>query len=378
MALNIKPVTGPKAEMLGNVREAPKNLTSLASLITNGAIFSKFDPELDIISNYKETVSATCWSNNDDLLTQFWTSSAEIALSSSHYYWNLYQSVNAAVSSSEPQFSISYGNVNGLGSVTGSPAGYSGNLTGSRTPSRAIYSQYRNLLLQPTDTRFTFGTSSRDNIYVINFNRARYREKLDPGNWQLNLSGSAMRLSLIDNSGASTNPAINAAGRVFNVVSGSISNGTASVDTVYGLCYPDVGILVLDAIAVSSSIRMGFNTSSFVDAVGGGGTGSNNYQLYLAISGGAYFQARNEENINSTYYYVRARHFEFNYSNNPTFSTGSLGLVRLSSFVTDPKVYITTVGLYNDNQELLAVAKLSRPVKKDFTREALIRVKLSF
>jgi len=354
------------------------NLTSLSSFTANGTIFTRFNPDTDIVSNYKETVSATCWSNTDDVLSQFWTSSVEIALSSSHYYWNLYQSRNAAVSSSEPQFSISYGNINGKGSVTGSPAGYSGNLTGSRTPSRAIYSQYRNLLLHPDDTRFTFGTSSRDDIYVINFARARYKEKLDPGNWQLQLSGSLINITLIDNSGASVNPAINASGRVFNIVSGSITNGTASVATVYGLSYPDVGILVLDPMAISSSIGIGYNTGSFVDAVGGGGTGSNNYQLYLAISGGAMFQARNEENINSSYYYVRVKHFEYNYSNNPTFTTGSLGLVRLSNFVQNPKVYITTVGLYNDTNELLAVAKLSRPLLKDFTRESLVRIKIDY
>lgn len=365
----------------GNLQQAPKGnlmVASIASFTANGTIFSRFNPDTDVVSNYKETVSATCWSNTDDILTQFWTSSAEIALSSSHYYWNLYQSRNAAVSSSEPQFSISYGNINGKGSVTGSPAGYSGNLTGSRTPSRAIYSQYRNLLLQPDDTRFTFGTSSRDDIYVINFARARYKEKLDPGNWQLQLSGSLSNITLIDNSGASINPEINASGRVFNIVSGSIANGTASVATVYGLSYPDVGILVLDPIAISASIGIGYNTGSFVDAVGGGGTGSNNYQLYLAVSGGAMFQARNEENINSSYYYVRVKHFEFNYSNNPTFTTGSLGLVRLSNFVQNPKVYITTVGLYNDTNELLAVAKLSRPLLKDFTRESLVRIKLDF
>ena len=45
---------------------------------------------------------------------------------------------------------------------------------------------------------------------------------------------------------------------------------------------------------------------------------------------------------------------------------------------SNPKVYITTVGLYNDNNELLAVAKLSQPIAKDFSKEALIRVKLDY
>jgi hypothetical protein len=46
--------------------------------------------------------------------------------------------------------------------------------------------------------------------------------------------------------------------------------------------------------------------------------------------------------------------------------------------VNAPQTYITTVGMYNDNNELLAVAKLSRPLLKDFTKEALIRIKLDF
>ena len=49
-----------------------------------------------------------------------------------------------------------------------------------------------------------------------------------------------------------------------------------------------------------------------------------------------------------------------------------------NSFIDNPQTYITTVGLYNDNNELLAVAKLSRPLLKDFTKELLVRVKLDF
>ena len=48
------------------------------------------------------------------------------------------------------------------------------------------------------------------------------------------------------------------------------------------------------------------------------------------------------------------------------------------SFINNPQTYITTVGLYNDNNELLAVAKLSKPMKKDFVREGLLRIKLDF
>jgi hypothetical protein len=70
---------------------------------------------------------------------------------------------------------------------------------------------------------------------------------------------------------------------------------------------------------------------------------------------------------------------EFNYSENPSFISGSTtGTVIYSSFINNPQTYVTTVGLYNDSNELVAVAKLSRPLIKDFTKESLIRVKLDF
>jgi hypothetical protein len=69
---------------------------------------------------------------------------------------------------------------------------------------------------------------------------------------------------------------------------------------------------------------------------------------------------------------------KFNRSNNPTWVTGSDGTPRIESFKTSPKTYLTTVGLYNDADELLAVAKLSQPILKSKSREALIKVKLDF
>ena len=76
--------------------------------------------------------------------------------------------------------------------------------------------------------------------------------------------------------------------------------------------------------------------------------------------------------------FVRPRSSEFNYSENPSYISGSTGEILYDSFINNPITYITTVGMYNDNNELLAVAKLSRPLKKDFTKEALVRVKLDF
>ena len=89
------------------------------------------------------------------------------------------------------------------------------------------------------------------------------------------------------------------------------------------------------------------------------------------------FILRPEETVSSTYFFTRVTNQEFNYSANDSFTTND-GTLRFSSMVNNPRVYITTIGLYNDNQELLAVAKLSKPLAKDFTKEALIRIKLDY
>ena len=103
----------------------------------------------------------------------------------------------------------------------------------------------------------------------------------------------------------------------------------------------------------------------------------NHIKLFNAISGGADFQARRTENVSTQHFFVRATNREFNYSNNPTFVDVTGSFVQ-PTFTTDPVVYPTTVGLYNDANELLAVAKTSKPIEKTFDKEVAIKVKLDF
>ena len=128
---------------------------------------------------------------------------------------------------------------------------------------------------------------------------------------------------------------------------------------------------------------------SFNTATGSEVYGNNALKLFTSIShSGAYLvdesndrlgmQMRSSEKVTSTHYFVRATNAEYNFTNNPTFVTGSNGTFAQPQFVGDPKVYITTIGMYNHRRELLAVAKLSQPLLKSFTREALIKVKLDF
>ncbi len=251
----------------------------------------------------------------------------------------------------------------------------------------SLPSQFRNILLTPNDTKFTMaGSVDSDDVYIISANRARIREKVDPGNWELWLSGSSgvdttgqTYWKLIDDSGATVDPSVNKGGRVFNIVSGSLTNGVAETSIAatsqpnggLGLFYPDLGIWIISAAQADGS-------GSFGTDRGITGAEENIQKFYNAFVGGGKFQARREENISSTHYFCRVRNKRYNFSNNPTFFTQSDGSFNNPSFHKDPKTYITTVGMYNDENELLAVAKLSKPLLKSYAREAIIKVKLDF
>jgi hypothetical protein len=357
-------------------------------LARNGRTFTKFDVANDIVSNQTEVVTAGVWSDGIASLTTMFTSSIQTNAQRT-YYVDVLQK-NPAATGSAVQFSLAFGHALGSGSDS------QGQLNDS--PSKAVYSQYRQLLLNPSDTRFTTaGSGSTDYVYVVNFKRNRLKERLDAGNWELplvaissratNATGSVVTgsgvIKLIDDSSVA-NPRIGDSGKVYNIVSGSISSGihNASAPVYYGLAYPDHGTLVLDGKMLDQQLGFATNTSSSSE-------GNNHFVLFHSISGSTFFtdpqtsdpygfQARNSEKVTSTHYFVRIKNAEYNFSNNPSYITGSVGQIAQSTFVGDPKTYITTVGLYNDRQELLAVAKLSKPLLKSFQREALIRVKLDF
>ena len=90
------------------------------------------------------------------------------------------------------------------------------------------------------------------------------------------------------------------------------------------------------------------------------------------------FQGRGAEKVKSTHYFVRIKNAEYNFSNNPSFVTGSEGDLAHPLMYNDPRTYITTVGLYNYSKELVAVAKVSEAIPKSFSLEGLIKVRLDY
>jgi hypothetical protein len=291
-------------------------------------------------------------------------------------------------SNNDIQFSLIYSNKFGLGSP----------IIGERTKdstSRSNYTQY-NLILSEEDysqiTFYTNGTASAnpDDFYVINFNNKTIKDRIDVGNFQMslmNLSDSSDIISLIDNSMDITNNKYYAESPYFSfdLVSGSLLDGiyangqgnskTNNTYTTYGTVYPNLGVVVLDSQKLNSELNFTTITSSNVFA-------RNELNLFTSISGamesGHPMYLRNSVRKVSTHYFARIPVGEANYTNNPTFSdTNNNGIINNKRFAINPVTYVTTIGLYNDANDLLAIGKLSKPIKKTKDSELSLSIKLT-
>ena len=361
----------------------------------------RYDPNDIVVDTQKLTTST--WSNNTNNLTVAFTSSVQAKFdtpsSSGQFFIEVY---NAHTSSAqaEVQYTLSYGHKDGFGAPNFT------NDTGSKgfNAAKCIYNQYRQLVFGDEASNFTFGSHTPDSIYVINVNRSRFKHNLKPGTLNLYLSGAANPgapenslagnpkgvLKLTDDSVSRTGSAVlTNLGRQFNIVSGA--NGIRSGSTSeqiggsgsFGHFYPDAGILIFNPDTLgyifTGSLGGSDQTGPGLEpkAVNDIDNNKNIQKLHLAISGGKYFILDSQEKITSQFYFTRVRNGEFNYTTNPSFIDNN-GNLNFNSMIDNPQTYITTVGLYNDNNDLVAVAKVSQPIAKDFTKEALIRVKLDY
>ena len=347
--------------------------------------FKRLEADDFVVSAQAQT--ATCWSNNVPTLTEFFTQSSQVNSDSGQYYTTVYNTASDAANATvSAQFEIAYGNATGGGALA-----YNNVANPGVSPASTIYGQYRTLVLEDENSGFVFGGVSGSSIYVISVERSCYKQSLFPGSLNLNLSGSystGNSLSLTDNSQMVTVPSYYGTMRAYQVISGSngsaynASSGGTGYTTSngsYGLFLPDIGTIILNGDALDLNTVQGLNLGTVTTT---NTDGENPQKLFDAISGSSVlspsFALNSQETITSDFIFVRARNSEFNYSENPSYISGSTGEVIYNYFINNPQTYMTTVGLYNDSNDLLAVAKLSKPLNKDFTKEALIRVKLDF
>ena len=348
-------------------------------------MYTRFQDNDTVTRQAQELVTST-WSNNlNNLQSQFTASTVDFtqATSSGNFYVEVLNKV-ASDTTAETQYFVSYGHRLGSGSPDFTHD------TGSfgLSPSRTVYNQYRQLHFNDDTKNFTFGTHTPDDIFVINIARGRYKQRLTLGSLSLHISGAAngtttqTSIKLTDDS--VTNPAgagTSNLGTYYNIVSGAngvVLGGTTATTQVggsgsYGHFYPEAGLIILNG----DFGKVGTATAPTRGQAVSNNTDQNHLKLWNHISASAHFIVDTTEEINSEFYFCRTRNDQFNYTNNESFIDANKN-IRFESMQLNPKVFITTVGLYNDAFELVAIAKLSQPVAKDFTKEALIRVKLDY
>ena len=312
--------------------------------------FKRFDAEDIAIS--ADAITAPVWSTGAPTLTTFKTSSIQYA-AKNQYHVNVFQSTYTDPDA-EVQFDITYADKLGRGTKLYNPS------VPGKSPSSTIYGQYRSLVLGDEDSDFVFNADTiSKNFYAISINRSRFKEKLLPGTFNLTIGSK----TFTDNSKDVTVVSFKDSGRVYQVVEGT--NGSGGTES-YGWFLPDIGTILLDA----TQLEAAGVTAGVADDT----NEQNSKKLFDELVS---FQLNSEETVTSNYVFVRVRNSEFNYSVNPSNITGS-GDLRHDYMIDAPQAYVTSVGLYNDNNDLLGVAKLSKPLVKDFTKEALLRIKLDF
>jgi hypothetical protein len=228
-----------------------------------------------------------------------------------------------------------------------------------------IYKEMAGLLLGSVDSTFTFNSTTYDNCFFMLFKRRVFKDEIKKGDLALTIQTDGDTLTLSD-AGAASSFVVGSAGDEASLFSGSIEVGKIYYDA--GIVAFQPGVFVPNTLYWSGSYSLDQAIiSGNIDHVVDGLRNRVN-QVNL----------QNQVNLNSTLYFCRALNQEFNYSSNPTFTDSDNRIVVTSGSDNQSRTYITSVGLYDINNNLLAIAKLSEPVKKSPDSEITIRARLSY
>ena len=225
------------------------------------------------------------------------------------------------------------------------------------------------------DGNLILGGTKMNEVIFVNFSRLLTKDEIKKGFFQFALgTGSSATPNantvLLADHFAQNDYRVNSPAGEYGVLYTSSVNITTGSGA--GLVFYQAGIAVISASVFSAATFSGSNnigpalqTSSIQDIC------DSFRQRWVSCS------FNNTTELNSTIYFCRLNHNEFNYSSNPTYLSESQIRVKQTS-LDSPISYVTTIGLYSSANELLAVAKLSEPLKKDPTNEMILRCRLDF
>jgi len=395
-------------------------------LPSNATAISSTDTIADTIKT-----TAGYFTNGDGTLSGTDIHTGSLADSNEKYYFNVTQA-HTLSSSAEVQFAVAFGDIRGSGSNQyGDSTTNATNVIGA---TQAIYKQFTSLLLEETEASGGFKISQQgssgqistgvrdDYIYMLIGKRARFKDRINKKVWTLTLSGSdaaglthdrtaagggAGKLYLTDDSknvAAIATPG----GPRHNIVSGTLGTPkTPATTRTFGWFYPEMGCMVFSGAELSASLSGhadGTDMTASFSTIGGEdpsftktcGFGPNLYSGQRAedknnaanalrfvncmrsVGGTNTLRMRSEEDQTQENYFCRIKADSYNFSANPTFVSGGLNKIRHTSMQGNPTTFISGLGLYNSAGQLLATAKLSSPLKKNFASEATIKVKLTY
>lgn len=358
--------------------------------------FKRFSLVKDKSAIIKKNRTVSIWKCDDDALNTFFTSSN--GTMKDKYYLSVYNA-HPTSSASHHQFDISFGHINGSGSRLISNGA-------DLLPSKTMYRKYLMECVgdvENDNSKFPFKNGvNGEYVYIIQIDRDLFKDRLDVGNFELflsPLSGSSNQLvntgsnvsinqtsttmfSLIDDSDDSKQSVTDAndINDFYYLVSGSKRDGVYDDENsnAWGLVYPKLGVIILDGVVLDQSCSFNTVTASI--------DGDNISKFFLSLSGSASttvsrsisgsFFARSNDKVLTQTYFCRVDTDEYNYSSNPSYTTGSKNELKYAYFQDSPHSYITSIGLYNSNNELLAIGKLKRPILKNRNKSYVFEVKL--
>jgi hypothetical protein len=345
----------------------------------------------------KQTTRGLFGCATNEKLETFFTGS--VLTNQEKYYMSVYDK-NINDINSHHEFDITYGHISGSGS---SYSQVDGTYTTQFLPAKTMFRKYMLECFDRTDGKFEFKNGvNGDYFYAIHFDRDSFKDRLDPGNFQITLSPIVSNPNQLYNTGSNFyfNTASNTIFTLIDdssdakeqvtymedvkdhyyLVSGSLLDGVYDEigSNAWGVVFPKKGLIILDGAVLDQSCSFNTVTASI--------EGDNIKKLFYSISGstaptdartnyGSWFARSSEYNLVETYF-CRVRPSEMTYSNNPTYSSGSNNELRYTSPVDDSFAYITTIGLYNNKRELIAVGKVEKPILKKKNDECIFQVRV--
>jgi hypothetical protein len=280
-------------------------------------------------------------------------------------YFETVYDASPTSSLSSPLFDITFGY------ATGSTYNVNATATSSQGDKVKIYRQWAAALLGNPDSTFTIGSTARKEAVFITFKRNVAKDELKKGTVALTINSTAPAQYTASDAGAAATFQQSLGGDYAPLK----YNGTGSE---VGQVWYNAGVIILHPDTAWGAVAI-WSASMAKTLINVQASGNINQIVDGVRTHIEQINVNNQTNLQSSVYFCRAFNNEFNYSSNPTF-VDSTGLIRVTSGsnVLTTKTYVTTIGLYDENDNLLGVGKVNKPVLKGPETECVFRLRLDY